>query len=45
VTTACRLDRVEDQLAGRLDAADDLDHHVDIGVVDQADGVVGEHTL
>ena len=28
------LERVEDQLAGRLDAADDLDDDVDVGVVD-----------
>ena len=36
---------VEDQLAGRLDAADELDDHVDVGVVDDAGGVVGEHAL
>ena len=29
-----RLQGGEDQLAGRLDAADDLDHDVDVGVVD-----------
>ena len=37
-----RLERGEDELAGRLDAADDLDHHVDVGVDDHARGVERE---
>ena len=37
-----RLERVEDQLAGGLDAADDLDHDVDVGVGHDRGGVVGE---
>ena len=36
------FERVEDELAGRLDAADDLDHHVDVGIGDDRGGVVGE---
>ena len=35
--------RLGDQLAGRFDAADDLDDEVDVGVGDDAVGVVGEH--
>ena len=31
-----------DQLTGRLDAADDLHHEVDVGVLDDGDRVVGE---
>ena len=37
------LERVEDELAGRLDAADHLDHDVDVGIVDHGGGVAGEH--
>ena len=33
---------VEDQLPGRLDAADDLDHDVDVGVVHHGGAVAGE---
>ena len=36
------FDRLHDQLAGGLDAADDLDDEVDLGVVDDRGGVVGE---
>ena len=36
------LQRGEDQLAGRLDAADDLDDHVDVGIVDDRGGIGGE---
>ena len=39
------LEGGEDQLAGRLDAADHLDHHVDVGVVDHRRRVAGEHAL
>ena len=35
--------RRRDQLAGRLDAADDLDDEVDVGVGDDVVGVAGEH--
>ena len=38
-----RLQGGEDEGAGRLDAADDLDDQVDVGVGDDAGGVVGEH--
>jgi hypothetical protein len=34
--------RLDDEAAGGLDAADDLDHDVDVGVVDHGGGVVGE---
>ena len=34
---------VEDQLAGRFDAADHLDDEVDVGIVDDAVGIAGEH--
>ncbi len=37
-----RLERVEDELAGRLDAPDHLDDHVDVGIVHDRGGVVGE---
>ena len=33
-----RLERSEDQLAGRLDATDELDHEVDVGIVDDRHG-------
>ena len=36
---------VEDQLAGRLDAADRLDDDVDGGVGDHAVRVAGEHAV
>ena len=46
VTTGLpRLEGGEDQLAGRLDAADDLDDHVDVRVVDHRGGVGGEHAV
>ena len=35
-------ERGRDQLAGRLDAADDLDDEVDVGVVDDVVGVAGQ---
>ena len=35
-----RLQRVEDQRACRLDAADDLDDDVDVGIADDRGGVV-----
>ena len=34
--------RLDDEAAGGLDAADDLHHDVDVGVVDHRSGVVGE---
>ena len=37
-----RLEGGEDQVAGGLDAADELDDEVDVGVVDDRAGVVGE---
>ena len=37
-------ERGGDQLAGRLDAADDLDDDVDVGIGDDVVGVAGEHT-
>ena len=39
------LERGEDQLAGRLDAADHLDDEVDRRVLDDLGGVAGEHAL
>ena len=36
------LERAEDQLAGRLDAADELDDDVDVGIVDDRPRVGGE---
>ena len=38
-------ERGDDQLAGRLDAADDLDHQIDVGIVDDEMGIADEHTL
>ena len=36
------IERVDDERPGRLDAADDLDDDVDVGIADHALGVVGE---
>ena len=46
VTTGLPAARAaEDQLAGRLDAADHLDHDVDVGVGHHRGAVAGEHAL
>ena len=37
------LQRLEDEAPGRLDAPDDLDHDIDVGVVDHRLGVGGEN--
>jgi hypothetical protein len=39
------LERIEDQLAGRLDAADHLDDDVDGRVGHHVGGVTGEHAV